>query len=137
MAKDIYHNNVRIALEKDGWRITDDPLTLKIGRRKALVDLGADKLLAAEQKGRKIAVEIKSFLNPSPLHDLEQALGQFLLYSKILEAQESERILYLAVTSLVFNDFFSEEIGQLMLNTTDLKLIIFNPEMEVIVKWIP
>ncbi len=25
MAKDIYHSTVRIALEKDGWTITDDP----------------------------------------------------------------------------------------------------------------
>ncbi len=32
-AKDIYHDVVRTALEKDGWAITADPLTLKIGRR--------------------------------------------------------------------------------------------------------
>jgi len=137
LAKDIYHHTVRTALEKDDWQITNDPLTLKIGRRKALVDLGAEKLLAAERKGQKIAVEIKSFLSPSPLYDLEQALGQFLLYSKILEQQEPERTLYLAITYLVFNEIFSEEIGQLMLNTTDLKLIVFNPEKEEIVQWIP
>jgi XisH protein len=137
LAKDIYHHAVRTALEKDNWQITNDPLTLKIGRRKALVDLGAEKLLAAERKGQKIAVEIKSFLSPSPLYDLEQALGQFLLYSKILEQQEPERTLYLAITYLVFNEIFSEEIGQLMLNKTDLKLIVFNPEKEEIVQWIP
>lgn len=27
--KDIYHNSVRIALEKDGWIITNDPLSLE------------------------------------------------------------------------------------------------------------
>ena len=31
MAKEIYHDTVRVALEKDGWNITDDPLTLKVG----------------------------------------------------------------------------------------------------------
>ncbi len=33
MAKDIYHKIVRSALEKDGWTITDDPFTLKVGGR--------------------------------------------------------------------------------------------------------
>jgi hypothetical protein len=37
-AKDIYHDTVRTALIKDGWKITDDPLILKIGRRSAFVD---------------------------------------------------------------------------------------------------
>ena len=94
MAKDIYHNNVRSALEKEDWSITHDPLILKMGRRKVLVDLGAEQLLAAQRHDYKIAVEIKSFITPSPIHDLEQALGQFLLYSKILEQKEPDRILY-------------------------------------------
>lgn len=135
VAKDIYHNTVKIALVKDGWQITNDPLTLKIGRRKALVDLGAEKLLAAEREGQKIAIEIKSFLNPSQLHDLEQAVGQFVLYSKVLAQQEPDRILYLAITRLVFSEIFSEEIGQLMLDETDLRLVIFDPENEEIVQW--
>jgi hypothetical protein len=33
--------------------------------------LGAEKILAAEKQGRKIAVEVKSFLSVSPVHDLE------------------------------------------------------------------
>ena len=69
-AKDIYHNTVRTALEKDGWTITNDLLTLEIGDRSLFVDLGAEKILAAEKQGRKIAVEVKSFLSFSPVHDL-------------------------------------------------------------------
>lgn len=67
MAKDIYHDTVRTALEKDNWIITDDPLTLKVGRRDLFVDLGAEKLLAAQRQGKKIAVEIKSFISQSPV----------------------------------------------------------------------
>jgi len=81
MAKDIYHSTVKIALEKDGWTITDDPLTLKFGRRSAFVDLGAEKLFAAEKADKRIAVEVKSFISPSPVKDLEQALGQYIMYS--------------------------------------------------------
>jgi hypothetical protein len=28
MAKDIYHNLFKVALEKDGWKITQDPFLL-------------------------------------------------------------------------------------------------------------
>ena len=106
MAKDIYHNTVRMALEKDGWTITNDPLTLKIGGRLAYVDLGAEKLLAAEKEGKRIAVEVKSFIGSSPVQDLEQALGQYIMYSQILERQNSDRLLYLAIPENVFLDFF-------------------------------
>lgn len=30
LAKDVFHNAVRVALEKDGWTITQDPLHIKI-----------------------------------------------------------------------------------------------------------
>lgn len=54
MAKDIYHNSVRVALEKDGWIITNDPLTLRAGKRDVFVDLAAEKILIAERKEQKI-----------------------------------------------------------------------------------
>lgn len=135
-AKDIYHDVVRKGLEKDGWIITADPLTLKIGRRSVLIDLGAEKLLAAERSGQKIAIEIKSFLSPSPMRDLENALGQFILYSQVLNEQDPERTLYLAISRLVFGEIFSEEVGQLLLKTTDLRLIVFHPQKEEIIQWI-
>ena len=84
-AKDIYHEIVKEALIKDGWKITDDPLKLTIGSRSLYVDLGAEKLLAAEKEDRKIAVEIKSFLISSPINNLENALGQYILYQNILQ----------------------------------------------------
>lgn len=91
MARDIYHSTVKIALEKDGWTITDDPLTLAIGERSVYVDLGAEKLLTAEKEEQKIAVEIKSFLSRSPVKDLEVALGQYVLYRGIMTYREEKR----------------------------------------------
>ena len=135
-AKDIYHNNVRTALEKDGWTITKDPLTLEIGDRSLFVDLGAEKLFAAEKQGRKIAVEVKSFLAASPVHDLEEALGQYIVYEDILEVSEPERNIYLAVREEVYLDIFSEPIGQLLLRKKRLKLIVFDSSKEIIVRWI-
>ena len=136
MAKDIYHDTVRTALEKDGWKITDDPLTLKVGGRSAFVDLGAEKLFAAEKESQRIAVEVKSFLSPSPVKDLEQALGQYIMYSQVLERQKFERLLYLAIPESVFLDFFSEDLPQLMIELNNLKLLVFDPDSEEIVEWI-
>jgi XisH protein len=136
MAKDIYHKTVRIALEKDGWTITNDPLTLKVGGRSAFVDLGAEKLFAAEKEGQRIAVEVKSFISPSPVKDLEQALGQYIMYSQVLERQNFSRSLYLAIPQSVFLDFFSEELPQLMIELNNLKLLVFDADLEEILKWI-
>jgi hypothetical protein len=135
-AKDIYHNNVRTALEKDGWTITNDPLPLKIGKRTLNVDLGAEKLFAAEKQGRKIAVEVKSFVSASPVNDLEEAVGQYIVYQDILDRLEPERIIYLAIRAEVYAQIFSEPIGQLLLEKNRFKLIVFDSLKETIVRWI-
>src|SRR4028118_762263 len=135
-AKVIYHNTVRTALEKDDWTITNDPLPLKIGKRTLNVDLGAEKLFAAEKQGRKIAVKVKSFLSASPVNDLEEAVGQYIVYEDIRGRSEPERIIYLAIRAEVYAQIFSEPIGQLLLEKKRFKLIVFDSLKETIVRWI-
>lgn len=77
-AKDIYHNVVKTALEKDGWNITADPLIMKFGEVDLFIDLGAEKVISAEKNGEKIAVEIKSFAGTSLVSEFHSALGQFI-----------------------------------------------------------
>ncbi|MBE9070596.1 XisH family protein [Leptolyngbya cf. ectocarpi LEGE 11479] len=136
-AKDLYHDTAKTALIRDGWTITDDPLKLEVGRRSMYIDLGAQKLLGAEKQGHKIAVEIKSFLAPSPVSELEKALGQYELYSLILEDEDPERLLYLAISDLIFDEFFSEELGQRVLRKKNLRVIVFEPNRQEILQWIP
>jgi len=136
MAKDTYHNNVRTALEKDGWIITDDPLTLQFGSRGVFVDLGAKKLLAAEREGQTIAVEIKSFVGKSPVKDWENAIGQFTLYLKILSRIDPNRTLYLAITEEIYVSFFAEDIVQVVLADGIIKIIVVDSIQEVITRWI-
>lgn len=136
-SRDIYHNTVKNVLVKDGWIITADPLRLKVGRKKVYIDLGAERLLCAEKDTRKIAVEIKSFIGPSDVADLEQALGQYILYQKILAKQQPNRLIYLAINETTFRGIFSDELGQLLLEDTTLKLLVFDEDKEVIVEWIP
>jgi hypothetical protein len=69
--------------------------------------------------------------------DLQQALGQYVLYSQILNEMEIERVLYLAVSQPTFNSVFTIELGQILLKNQIVRLIVFDDENEVIVKWIP
>jgi XisH protein len=111
-AKDVYHNVVITALEKDGWLITDNPFKLKCGTKDLYIDLGAEKLIAAQKGQQKIAVEIKSFISQSPVRDLENALGQFILYYDILEEQGSDRILYLAIPYRTYTEVFTNPLAR-------------------------
>jgi XisH protein len=134
-AKDVFHQVVKSALQKDGWTITDDPLSLQLEDDQVFIDLGAERLIAAQRDNEKIAVEIKSFLAPSTLSEFHTALGQFLNYRIVLREKQPERVLYLAVSLEIYNDFFSRQLPKLSIQEYQLKLIIFDPVQEEIVKW--
>jgi hypothetical protein len=136
-ALDRDHRLVRRALEKEGWTITHDPLTLTIGKRNVLVDFGAERLLAAERGAEKIAVEVKTFAGPSPIADLQQAYGQFGVYEEVLATSEPERMLYLAIPEEALEGIFTEEIGQIMLKNRFRRVCVYGIDEEKIVQWIP
>ncbi len=136
MARDLFHNSVRNALLKESWTITADPLRIRIDGVKLEVDLAAEKVLAAERKGEKIAIEIKSFLNTSAITDFHAALGQFLNYRLALQMTEPERILYLAVPLEAFDSFFQERFVKEAIKLYQLRLLVYDPEQEVIHQWI-
>ncbi|MEW6130791.1 MAG: XisH family protein [Acidobacteriota bacterium] len=135
-AKDIYHEKVKRALMKDGWTITHDPLKLKWGLKDMYVDLGAEQFFGAEKDSTRIAVEVKSFLSASSMNDLENAIGQYIVYHEVLCRIEPERALYLAVREETWQDVFEEPIGKLLLDTQHLRLLIFDEHEEVVLKWI-
>ena len=135
-AKDIFHDVVKEALQKEQWIITKDPFGFKFGNVNFQVDLGAEKLLAAERENEKIAVEIKSFLNPSAITDFYAALGQFLSYRLALKEIEPDRTLYLAIPLESYRTFFQFEFTQKAIQQYQVLLIVYDPIEEIIVKWI-
>ncbi|MEG3922287.1 XisH family protein [Microcoleus sp. POL10_C6] len=134
-AKDRFHDAVKQALLKEKWVITADPLILKIDQVKFEIDLAAEKVFAAEKAGQKIAVEIKSFLNPSAVTDFHSALGQFLNYRLGLQMTEPDRTLYLAIPLDIFESFFQERFTQEAVRQYQVKLIVYEPMQEVIIEW--
>jgi hypothetical protein len=136
-AKDVFHEVVKTALQKDGWQITHDPLTISVGGVNLSIDLAAQKLIAAEREGQKIAVEVKSFLErSSAISEFHTALGQFINYRGALRRRQPERILYLAVPLTTYKTFFQLDFPKEMIAENQVKVLIYDVEQEVIFQWI-
>lgn len=136
LAKDIYHEAVKNALIKDGWTIIADPYFLQYEDAELYADLFVEKALLVEQEGRKIVVEIKSFISPSPMRDFENALGQYILYREILQLASKNYKIYLAIRDTVFDTFFQRKSIQAVVKLQPIELIVFNNEREEITLWI-
>jgi len=139
-ARDIYHQAVKAALIADGWTITHDPYRVGFGGKDVYIDLGAerdalDPMLAAERGTMRIAVEIKTFTGPSVIGDLEQAIGQYLLYRSWLRRTEPERLLYLAVDTEAALGVFEQEFGRIVADDLQIRLIVVDTTAERIVTW--
>ena len=83
------------------------------------------------------AVDVKSFLGPSEITDLEAALGQFILYEKALRRQEVGCTLWLAIPSHIWSGLFREAIGEILQEDGALRLLVIDAEKETIERWIP
>lgn len=114
-ARNIHHGAVIQALQADGWTITHDPLLIPFGERRLFIDLGAARVtIGAERGSERIAVEIASFVADSPVRDLQEAVGQFVVYRALLAQTEPERSLFLAITTGVYDSVLSEPVGQIV-----------------------
>jgi len=139
-ARDIYHQAVKAALIRDGWTLTHDPYRVSYGGRDAYVDLAAERehlfsLVAAERDLNHIAVEIKTFGGPSVLADLQQAVGQYVLYRTWMHTTEPGRILYLAVDEETATNVFAEAFAQVVADELQIRLLVVHVAEERIVVW--
>lgn len=71
------------------------------------------------------------------MFDLEQAIGQYTLYRLLLNKVEPERKLYLGITNEVYDEVFTESIGELVIQNLPLQLVVVNSTTLEIVQWIP
>ncbi|MFB2936970.1 XisH family protein [Aerosakkonemataceae cyanobacterium BLCC-F154] len=145
--RDSIHQIVKQALIKDGWEITDDPYVISYGERFLFVDLAATELtsndrisgqfIGAKRENSRIAIEIKDFRGQSAIADLEQAIGQYILYRLLLDKIDPLRELYLAVTDITYSNIFSEPIGELVVTEIPLKMLIIDSRKIEVKQWIP
>jgi hypothetical protein len=140
MAKDIYHEVVKRALIKDGWKITHDPYILENKTDeesiKYQVDLGAEKLISAERGDEKIAIEIKSFLQPSFVHEFHAVLGKYLIYNQGLQELDENRVLFLAIPDYAETKIANYPFIQRVLKGHSVKIFVYDIDNEIITSWI-
>lgn len=67
---------------------------------------------------------------------MEKALGQFLIYRSIMKRRQPDRVLFLAVPSSVAK-LFDEPLGQLLLEDYELRVVVFHPKKQEIIRWLP
>ena len=134
-AKDTYHGAVKNALIKEGWTITHDPLFIEYGQEDMYIDLGAERLLAAERGTDKIAVEIKSFVGTSTITELHKALGQYQIYLAELEKIDPSRRLLLALSHTTYEELSTMDTFQLVVDRFAIALLIVSVDDEEIAKW--
>ena len=92
--------------------------------------------MAAEKEGRRIAVEIQSFLGRSPVRSLEEAVGQYEIYRLLLAALDPGRVLYMAVSGATHRSGLADQFGQLVVSGLNLHVVVFDENQERIVQWI-
>jgi XisH protein len=132
-ARDTFHQAVKQALITDGWTITADPLVIQFGSVELYIDLGAEKLIAAERAGERIAVEVKSFLGASVVSEFHTAL---LNYRYALEQKEPNRELYLAVPVDIYQTFFHLAFTKGVVEQHKVKILVYVPEKQEVAAWI-
>jgi hypothetical protein len=96
----------------------------------------ASNLYAQDHNARKIVVEIKSFLSPSPMKDFELALGQYILYRNLINLTEPEYKIYLAIKESTYQNFFTRDSIKEIVQLNQILMIVVNVEKEEILQWI-
>jgi hypothetical protein len=135
--QDLYHDVVRDALRKDGWRITHTALQLKARAEASAGKLWEGPWLIADKDERKVAVAVSSFVGRSNPADITETWGQLGLSRLQLHAMDSDRVVYLAVRQATYSACFGGNEGDLLLGKEHMQLIVFDPRAEVIVQWVP
>ena len=100
------------------------------------IDLGVERVFGAEKDGKRIAVEVKTFGNPSFMTALYEAVGKYAVYRNALRLDESDRILYLAMPEDVYDRYAKEPLFIGSLEDEKINLILFETDIEKITRWI-
>lgn len=74
--------------------------------------------------------------SPATLQDLEDTLGQYLIYLSFLKRIEPDRKLYIAIPDVVYALFVESQAIQMLLHDNNVPLIIVNPDTEEVVEWV-
>jgi hypothetical protein len=128
MADDLVLPNLREALRKEGWNLRPRAMRLESDDYLYLIDVEAEK------GGRKICVEVKSWLNTFNT-DWYMAFGQYLSYQEAITEERLPYTLYLAVPKDTYAEHFTNRHIDKLVTKNNIRLIIFDVNTNTILLW--
>ncbi|MFK7946258.1 MAG: element excision factor XisH family protein [Saprospiraceae bacterium] len=129
MAKDLYHESVMKALEKDGWEIVKENYRLTVDEKLIyLIDILAEKYIVATKETQWIIVEVKSFNRLSSTHEFHSAIGQYITYHTALEYLGIDKKLFLAIPVITYNELFQLPFIKYLIEKYNIQLLPFHPD---------
>ncbi len=136
MALDSIHETVKTALEKAGWLISNEPLRLPVDEIVFMVDLGAERVIVAQNLTDEIAVEVKSFTQRSIIYTFYEAFGQYMFYRDAMRESGLEQDLLLAISEAVWNKIQKIPFLLRRIDQYELKFVVVDLTQKNIVQWI-
>ncbi|MEZ4851250.1 MAG: element excision factor XisH family protein [Bacteroidia bacterium] len=138
MAKDIIHEAIREAIERAGWNVTNDPLTIDLTEDDTYfdIDLGAERETSEGVTQKVLAIEIKSFIRSSVINAFHEALGQYLNYQAAIHEQGLDYELFMAISEEGWERLSSFKFIQRRIKQFKLQFILVNIQKKEITKWI-
>ena len=135
MAKDLYHDAVKTALIKEGWIIVEEGYQLQPDEKlNFFIDILAEKYVIAKKEKQWIIVEVKTFGQKSVTYQFHAAIGQYITYHTALEYLKIDRILYLAIPDMVYNELFQYPFVKYLIEKYQIQLLPFDPEEKILIR---
>jgi hypothetical protein len=127
------------ALQKQGWIITHQPYPIRIEKSRTRSHVYADlRLENLQSQQSAIIIEIKCFPeNRSLMDEIQQAVGQYIIYRNALKLNKVVMPVYLAVPQTIYESFFRKPLMQGVIEDTQLKIVVIDLDNEEVISWTP
>ena len=136
---DRHHPIVRRALIKAGWMIVREQFSIAVGTPQEITRRLYIDLQVQSPSGRIVLIEVKG-LEQSPVHELMELIGQYLVYRAALNALGDMTHLYVAIPASAYHTIVEHSLGQQVIGnmlTAPIPFVIYDPLKEEIIRWIP
>ena len=126
-ARGRYHQQVRTALEKDGWTITQDAFRVSYGGHELTAEFAAER----EREGDSpecIAVQVATGDTDPSSVGFQRTLGRFMLCDMVLSEMRSPRRLFLAITRLAFEAICADDTIRHGLSSAGVRMLVLDEQ---------
>jgi Holliday junction resolvase-like predicted endonuclease len=137
--QDQQHPVVCRALRKAGWTIVKEQVSLAIGNEQEITRRLYIDVLARSNHGQIVLIEVKGIAS-SPVHELMELIGQYLVYRAALHYLADATPLYVAIPVVTYQTIVEHLLGQTVMQEmlkTPIPFVLYDPDKEELVRWIP